>query len=109
MVNVGRENVEPSPPLPLSQFPVDDPSKETDLSVENDPLPHIPSPLFAMNSSVPSTESEASTAQPTVTFANVDATEQWRNSVQPPSFTEDDGVRISFHNVVSQTLVLTLH
>lgn len=100
IVNLGREIVEPSASLPLSQFLVDDPSKETGLSVENDPLPHIPPPLFAMNSLVPSSESEALATQPTVTFANVDATEQWRNSVQPPSSTEDDGVRISFHKVV---------
>ena len=97
MVNVGRENVEPSPPLPRPQFPIDDPSKETGLSVENDPLPPIPPPLFAVNSSVPSAKSEASTTQPTVTLADVDATEQWRNGVQPPSFTEeDDGVRMLF-------------
>ena len=96
MVNVGRENVEPSPSLPHPQFPIDDPSKGTGLSVENDPLPLKP-PLFAVYSSVPSAESEASTTQPTVTLADVDATEQWRNGVQPPSFTEeDDGVRILF-------------
>ena len=103
MINVGRENVEPSPSLPHPQFPIDDPSKGTGLSVETDqlPSPSIPPLLFAVNSSVPSAE-EASTTQPTVTLADVDATEQWRNNVQPPSFTEeDDGVSILFHNIVA--------
>jgi len=107
MVNVGRENVEPSPSLPHSQFPIDDPSERTGLSVENDPLPLIP-PLFAVNNSVPSTESETSTTQPTVTLADVDATEQWRNGVQPPSFTEDDGVRMLFITLSDIGAYLTL-
>ena len=97
MVNVGLENVEPSPSLPHPRFPVDNSSKETGLSVENDTLQPIPPPLSALNSTVPSAELEASTTQRTVTFANADATEQWRNDVQPPSFTEeDDGVRMLF-------------
>jgi kinetochore protein Spc7/SPC105 len=100
-VNFGRENLEPSTPLPHPQLPIDGPSKGTSLSSANDSsLPEPPS-LFVMNNSVPSTESEAPATRPTVTFANVDAAEQWRNNVQPPSFTEEDeGVRINFHCTV---------
>jgi len=96
-VNFGRENLEPSTPLPHSQLPIDDPSKGTSLSGANDSSLPEPPPLFVVNNSVPSAESEAPATRPTVTFANVDAAEQWRNNVQPPSFTdEDEGVRIIF-------------
>ena len=92
-VNLGRENFEPSIPVPYPWPPVEGPSKGANLSDPSEsPLP-IPS-LFAETNSVPPTESEAPAPQRTVTFAEVEAAEQWRNNVQPPNFTEEDeGVR----------------
>lgn len=96
-MNLGRENIEPSTPLPHPQLPIDDLSKGTSLSGANDSSLPEPPPLFVANNSVPYADSEAPATRPTVTFANVDAAELWRNNVQPPSFTEEDeGVRIIF-------------
>ena len=72
-VNLGRENVQPSISLSYPQPPVEGPSKL-----------------------IPPAESEAPAPRPTVTFADVEAAEQWRNNVQPPSFNEDEGVRALF-------------
>ena len=111
IVDFGRENVEPlpdaSPSLPHPQLLMDDASKEENLSRAKDSTPPIPPPSAAINS-VSSAESEAPAMQPTVTFANVDAAEQWRNNVQPPSLTEEEeGVRILFLTIC-QMLMLTL-
>jgi hypothetical protein len=86
---------------------MDDASKEENLSRAKDSTPPIPPPSAAINL-VSSAESEAPAMQPTVTFANVDAAEQWRNNVQPPSLTEEEeGVRILFLTLC-QMLMLTL-
>jgi len=99
-VNLGRENVEPSISLPYPWPPVEGPSKGANLSDPSESLLPIPSPLFAENNSIPPAESEAPAPQPIVTFADVEAAEQWRNNVQPPSFTEDEGVRaLSYYSI----------
>jgi hypothetical protein len=97
-VNIGRENVEPSSSLPHPRFSTEGSSKEANLPDPNESLSPIPPPLFAETNSVPSAESEtqAPAPQPTVTFADIEAAEQWRNNVQPLNFTEDDGVRALF-------------
>lgn len=94
-VNIGRENVEPSSSLPHPRFSTEGSSKEANLPDPSESLSPIPPPLFAETNSVPSAESEtqAPAPQPTVTFADIEAAEQWRNNVQPLNFTEDDGVR----------------
>lgn len=95
-VNFGRENVEPLILPPYPQPPVEGPSKGANLSDPNESLPPIPPPLFAETNSVPPAESEAPAPQPAVTFADVEAAEQWRNNVQPPNLAEEDeGVRAS--------------
>jgi kinetochore protein Spc7/SPC105 len=107
-VNFGRENVEPSPSLPHPQLTVEDPPQGSSLSGADDPPLPVPPSLFVVNNSVPSAKSEAPATHPTVTFANVDAAEQWRNNVQPPSFTEEDeDVRILFI-ILCQKSMLTL-
>jgi kinetochore protein Spc7/SPC105 len=108
-VNFGRENVEPSSSLPHPRFSIEGPSKEAGLSDPSESLSPIPPPLFAETSSIPSAESEAPAAQPTVTFADIEAAEQWRNNVQPLSITEDDDVRILLVIFYQVILVLTLH
>jgi kinetochore protein Spc7/SPC105 len=111
-VNLGRENFEPSISVPYPWPPVEGPSKGANLSDPSEsPLP-IP-PLFAETNSVPPTESEAPAPQRTVTFAEVEAAEQWRNNVQPPDFTEEDeGVRtlfVLFYQVILAYLALAFH
>ena len=86
-VNFGRENVEPPPPLPQPRLSIEGPSKEAGLSDPSESPSHIPPPLLA------ETNSAELAPKPTVTFADDEAAEQWRNNVQPPNFTEDDGVR----------------
>lgn len=96
-VNLGRENVEPSRSLPYLWPPVDGPSEGANLPDPSQSLLSIPPPLVAETSSAPPPESEAPTPQPTVTFADVEAAEQWRNNIQPSNFTEEDeGVRALF-------------
>jgi hypothetical protein len=92
LLNFGRENAEPSLSQEHPQFILQDTTKATGVpEPSNSPSP-IPPPLFAATGSVATAEPEAPVPQLTVTFADVGATEQWRNNVQPPSFTEDEGV-----------------
>ena len=107
-INFGRENVEPPPSLPHPRLPIEGPLKEASLSDPSESLSPIPPPLFAETNSIPPAESEAKAPQPTVTFADIEAAEQWRNSVQPPNLTEDDGVRALFVILHQMTCVLTL-
>ena len=101
-VNFGRENVGPSPSLSHLRLSTEVPSKGTNLSDTDGSLPPVsPPPLFAEIKSVPSAGSEAVAIRSTVTFANVDAAEQWRNDVQSPGFTEDEGVRLTSHSTLS--------
>jgi hypothetical protein len=98
MVDFERENVErlpdASPSLPHPQLVMDDASKEANLSRAKDSSPPIHPPSAAINL-VSSAQSEAPATWLIVTFANVDAAEQWRNNVQPPSLTdEEEGVRM---------------
>jgi hypothetical protein len=93
-VNLGRENLEPSISLPYPRPPVEGPLKGANLSDPSESLLPVPPPRFAETNSVPPAESEAPAPQLTVTFAGIEAAEQWRNNVQPPNFTEEDeGVR----------------
>ena len=111
-VNFGRENFEPSISLPYPRPPVEGPSKEPNFSDPSESLLPIPLPPFAETNSVPPAESEAPAPQPTVTFADVDAAEQWRNNVQPPNFTEDEGVRalfVLFYRAIFAYLALASH
>jgi len=92
MMDFGREHVGP-PSHP--QLPVEGPSKGTSLSGTSDPPPLIPLQPFMEANPVPSAESEAPATERAVTFANVEAAEEWRHSVQSPNFAEEDeGVRI---------------
>ncbi|KAI0004111.1 Spc7 kinetochore protein-domain-containing protein [Russula compacta] len=103
-VNFGRENVEPSPSLSHLRLSTEVPSKGTNLSDTDGSLPPVSPLLFAETESVPSAGSEALAMQSTVTFANVDAAEQWRNDVQSPSFTEEDeGPPISIEQFFNMT------
>ena len=92
-VNFGRENVEPLP-------------KEASLSDPSESPSSIPPPLFAEINSIPSAKSETLAPQPAVTFADIEAAEQWRNNVQPPNYTEDDCVRAPL--VISHQMILVL-
>jgi hypothetical protein len=89
-----RENAE----TPLSQhhphFPLQDVTKATIVTgPDNSPLSSTPVPPFADTCTVTSAGPEAVAPQITITSAEVDATEQWRNNVQVSSFTEgDEGV-----------------
>jgi len=104
-MNVGRENAEPL--LPYPRLPVEGPLERANLSDPSEPFPPTPPPLFTETNSVLPSESE--TSQPTVTFADVEAAEQWRNNIQPPDVTEEDeGVRALFVLIYQVTLVLTL-
>jgi kinetochore protein Spc7/SPC105 len=105
-MNVGRENAEPL--LPYPRLPVEGPLEGVNLSDPSEPFPPTPPPLFTETNSVPPSESEALASQPTVTFADVEAAEQWRNNIQPPDITEDEGVRALFISIYQVTLVLTL-
>jgi hypothetical protein len=107
-INFGRENAEPPPSLPHPRLPIEGPSKEASLSDPSESLSPIPPTLFAETNSIPSAESDALAPQPTVTFADMEAAEQWRNSVQPPNLTEDDGVRALLVILHQMILVLTL-
>jgi len=109
-VNIGRGNVEPSTSRPYPRLPVEGPSsKEANLSDPIEPLLPLPPPLFAETNSVPLAESETPAPQPTVTFADVEAAEQWRNNILPQNFTEEDeGVRALFILFYEVILVLTL-
>lgn len=93
-VNFGRENVEPPISLPYPRPSVEEGANLSDPSEPFPPIP--PPPLFAETNSLPPAGSEAPAPQPTITFADVEAAEQWRNNVQPPNFTEDEGVRALF-------------
>lgn len=112
-VNLGRENVEPSISLPYPWPPIEGPLKGANLSDPSESLLPIPPPLFAETSSIPLAESEAPAPQPTVTFADVEAAEQWRNNVQPHNFTEEEeGVRalfVLFYQVIFAYLALASH
>lgn len=91
-VNLGRENVQPSISLSYPRPPVEGPSKGASLPDPGESLLTIP-PLLAEANLIP----PAPAPRPTVTFADVEAAEQWRNNVQPPSFSEEDeGVRALF-------------
>jgi hypothetical protein len=88
-----RENAEP----PLSQhhphFPLQDVTKATSVTGPDNSPSSILVPPFADNYTVPSAGPEAVAPQITITSVEVDATEQWRNNVQPSSFMEgDEGV-----------------
>ena len=111
--NLGGENVEPPISLPYPLLPVEGPSKGASLSDPSESLLPIPPPLFAETNPVPPSESEVQVSQPTVTFAGVEAAEQWRNNVQPLNFTEEDeGVRalfVLFYQVVCAYLALASH
>ena len=105
-VNLGRENVVPSISLPYPRPPVEGPSKGANWSDPSESLLLIPPPLFAETNSVPLAESEAPAPRPTVTFADVEAAEQWRNNVQPLNFTEDEGVRALSCIILSSNICL---
>ena len=92
LLNFGRENAEPSLSQEHPQFILQDTTKATGVPEPSNSLSPIPPPLFAATGSVTTAEPEAPVPQLTVTFADVGTTEQWRNNVQPPSFTEDEGV-----------------
>jgi hypothetical protein len=112
-VNLGRENVGQSISLPYPRPPVEAPSKGANLSDPSESLLPIPPPLFAETDLFPPPESEAPVPRPTVTFADVEAAEQWRNNVQPPNLTEEDeGVRALFslfYQVIFAYLALASH
>jgi hypothetical protein len=74
-VNFTRENVEPLPSLSHTRLPIEE--------TNSFPSDEQGAPPLAM--------------QQIVTFADIDATERWRNSVQPSSLMdEDEGVREHF-------------
>ncbi|KAI0257325.1 Spc7 kinetochore protein-domain-containing protein [Lactifluus subvellereus] len=103
LLNFGRENAEPSSSQQHPQFMLQDTTKATDVSEPgNSPL-LIPPPLSAATDSITTAGPEAPPPQLTVTFADVGATEQWRNNVQPPSFTEDEGPPISIEQFFNMT------
>jgi hypothetical protein len=113
VVNFGRENVEPLISMPYPRPPVEGPSNGANLSDPNESLLPILPTLFAEANPVPPAESEAPAPHPTVTFADVEAAELWRNNVQPPNFTEEDeGVRalfVLFYQVICAYLALASH
>ncbi|KAH9982703.1 Spc7 kinetochore protein-domain-containing protein [Lactifluus volemus] len=100
-----RENAE----TPLSQhhphFPLQDVTKATIVTgPDNSPLSSTPVPPFADTCTVTSAGPEAVAPQITITSAEVDATEQWRNNVQVSSFTEgDEGPPISIDQFFNMT------
>jgi kinetochore protein Spc7/SPC105 len=112
-VNIGRENVGPSISLPYPRPPVEGPLNGANFPDPSESLLPIPPPRFAETNSVPPAESEAPAPRPTVTFADIEAAEQWRNNVQPPNFTdEDEGVRalfVLFYQVIFAYLALASH
>jgi kinetochore protein Spc7/SPC105 len=84
----GRQNAEPSRSQRQPHFPLQDTLEATGVTdPSNSPLSM---PFPADPSLVPSAGPETPAPQITVASAEVGATEQWRNNVQPPSFTEED-------------------
>jgi hypothetical protein len=105
-----RENAEPSQSQQHPRFPLQDTTKATGVTEPSNPPSPIPVPLSADTSLVPSAGPEAPAPQTTVTFAEVDATEQWRNNVQPLSFTEEDEGVGALLTIAHQVILkLTLH